>query len=631
MKLDLNKFYNTNYKDFVHKEAVEEALRMVAEIDLKDVEIDTILSITFSVDEFGENPIYVEYLDKDGKKHIVRIRPAVTNEIQEILKRYVTLEQHENDKQDIYNHFETLNVPLELRSQNGLDDEGNKNITLNNDNSFISFQVNPETNDEIQWLCIHNRGGLGSQSMYYARFVDYAKVDQVPSNDEFLEQIHQLEELIQRKSQETLQSSKEYADAQDDTLRTEIMTNVTNQINETKNDILSYVDVEVGELREYVDNRDAEYHELAKQYANNVKQEAVNSSKTYTDTKTAETLETSKTYTDTKHTEVTQHVTELENDMNTNFATKQELLTNVASLSGVDQQNFETLNDRINAKATVYKKNMGDSVRYYFPQINVTTKTDGDIILEGKDENTVKLANLLNDEQLAKLKNLPMGQEIDLNIVNKKTNSYIWDENNKRTIDFDDGNEVYYDVRDDKITKIRIKEKTGVSQKIVSFDDFAKQNQLNILNELVQELATNVNGSQIGERTKINFELTNSTNEEATNPTITKNESYYVKVGSQYIVSVYLTFNVDVTPSSTQKALAFSWRHDIPAENPPLTLTVVTKSNKRKYTTTTGISTGKNRVVFYIPSFPATEIYESTEITIYGSAITKDLTKESEE
>lgn len=632
MKLDLNKFYNTNYKDFVHKEAVEEALRMVAEIDLKDVEIDTILSITFSVDEFGENPIYVEYLDKDGKKHIVRIRPAVTNEIQEILKRYVTLEQHETDKQDIYNHFETLNVPLELRSQNGLDDEGNKNITLNNDNSLISFQVDPENDDAIQWLCIHNKNGsLGSQFQYMARFVDYAKVDQVPSNAEFLEKIQQLEELIQRKSQETLQSSKEYADAQDETLCTEIMTNVTNQINETKNDILSYVDVEVGELREYVDSRDVEYHEVSKRYTDNAKQEAVNSCKTYTDTKTAETLETSKTYTDTKHTEVTQHVTELENDMNTNFATKQELLTNVASLSDIDQQNFETLNDRINAKATVYKKNMGNSVRYYFPQINVTTKTDGDIILEGKDETTVKLANLLNDEQLAKLKNLPMGQESDLNKLNKKTNSYIWDVNNQRTIDFGDGNEVYYDVRDDKITKIGIKEKTGASQKIVWFDEFVKQNQLDSLNELVQELATNVNGSQIGERTKINFELTNSPNEEATNPTITKNESYYVKVGSQYIVSVYLTFNVDVAPTSIKKPLSFSWVHDIPAENPPLTLTVVTKSNNRKYTTTAGISTGRNRVVFYIPAFPATQIYESTEITIYGSAITKDLTKESEE
>lgn len=631
MKLDLNKFYNSNYKDFVHKEALEEALRMVAEIDLKDVEIDTILSITFSVDEFGENPIYVEYLDKDGKKHIVRIRPAVTNEIQEILKRYVTLEQHENDKQDIYNHFETLNVPLEIRSQTGLDDEGNKEITLNNNNSFISFQLNPETNDEIEGLFIHNRGGLGSQYMYYARFVDYAKVDQVPSNDEFLEKIQQLEELIQRKSQETLQSSKEYADAQDDTLRTEIMTNVTNQINETKNDILSYVDVEVGELREYVDSRDVEYHELSKQYTDNAKQEAVNSCKTYTDTKTAETLETSKTYTDTKHTEVTQHVTELENDMNTNFATKQEMLTNVASLSDIDQQNFETLNNRINDKATVYKKNMGDSVRYYFPQINVTTKTDGDIILEGKDENTVKLANLLNDEQLAKLKNLPMGQEIDLNIVNKKTNSYIWDEKNKRRIDFDDGNEVYYDIRDDKIIKIGVTEKTGASQKMVLFDNFVKQEQLNSLNELVQELATCVNGSQIGERTKINFALTNSHNEEATNPTITKNESYYVKVGSQYIVSVYLTVNVDVTPSSAQKALSFSMMHDIPAENPPLTLTVVMKGNNRKYTATTGISTDKSRIPFPIPAFPATEIYNSTEITIYGSAITKDLPKESEE
>jgi hypothetical protein len=163
------------------------------------------------------------------------------------------------------------------------------------------------------------------------------------------------------------------------------------------------------------------------------------------------------------------------------------------------------------------------------------------------------------------------------------------------------------------------------------FDDFVKQEQLKSLNELVQEFATNVNGSQIGERTKINFALTNSPNEEATNPTITKNESYYVKVGSQYIVSVYLTFNVNVTPTSAQKALSFSMLHDIPAENPPLTLTVVMKGNNRKYTTTTGISSGKKRVPFYVPAFPATEIYNSTEITIYGSAITKDLPKESEE
>lgn len=386
MKLDLNKFYNTNYKDFVHKEAVEEALRMVAEIDLKDVEIDTILSITFSVDEFGENPLYVEYLDKESKKHIVRIRPAVTNEIQEMLKRYVTLEQHEKDKQDIYNHFEHIHVPMEIRSEKAFDEEGNKVITLNNNNTNISFHVDPETDNEIQWLCIDNKGGLGSQSMYFARFMDYAKLDQVPSNDEFLEKIQQLEELIQRKSQETLQSSKEYTDTQDNVLRTEITTNVTNQINETKNDILSYVDVKVDELKDYVDNLDAEYHEVAQQYADNAKQEAVNSSKRYTDAKTSETLDLSKKYTYTNHTEVIQHLNELRDDMNTNF---------------------KTLNERISNKATVYKRNMSQSERYYIPQITVTTKTDGDIILEGKDETTVKLANLLNDEQLATLKNLP--------------------------------------------------------------------------------------------------------------------------------------------------------------------------------------------------------------------------------
>lgn len=508
MKLDLNKFYNSNYKDFVHKEAVEEALRMVAEIDLKEVEIDTILSITFSVDEFGENPIYIEYLDKEGKKHIVRIRPAVTNEIQEILKRYVTLEQHEIDKNAIYNHFEHMHVPMEIHSATGLDEDGNKSIVLNNDNSYLSFQVDPETDNEIQWLCIHNKGGLGSQYKYFARFMDYAKIDQVPSNAEFLEKIQQLEELVLRKSQETLQSSKAYADSQDDTLRAEITSNVINQINETKNGILAYVDVEIDNLKEYVDSRDAEYHELSKQYTDNAKQEAVNSCKTYTDSKTAETLETSKTYTDTKHTEVSQHVADLENDMNTNFATKQELLKHVESLSEVDQQNFETLNEKINNKA------------------------------------------------------------------------------DKQTVD-------------------------GLSQ-------------------LIQEIATKVDGVEIGERTKLNFALSNSNNETPINPRITSNDSYYVKVGSQYIISVYLTVEIEVSPTTTQQTVSFNWMHDLPGENPPLTLTAELIGNRATYSTTKRVTTNRNRVPFSIPAFPATETYIENKISIYGAGITKDLSMEAE-
>lgn len=336
MKLDLNKFYNSNYNDFVHKEALEEALRMVAEIDLKDVEIDTILSITFSVDEFGENPMYVEYLDKDGKKHIVRIRPAVTNEIQEMLKRYVTLEQHEIDKQDIYNHFEHMHVPMEIRSENGLDEDGNKFIVLNNDNSYLSLQVDPEEDDKIQWLCIHNKGGLGSQSMYFARFMDYAKLDQVPSNADFLEKIHQLEELIQSKSQETLHSSKEYTYTQDNTLRTEITTSVSNQIDETNNSILSYVDTVADKVKEYAYTRDVKYDKVSKKYTDNAKQEAVNSSKTYTDNKTAETLETSMTYTDAKHTEVSQSVNRLQQDLLINSEKIDSINSNKADKQTVD-------------------------------------------------------------------------------------------------------------------------------------------------------------------------------------------------------------------------------------------------------------------------------------------------------
>lgn len=613
MKLDLNKFYNTNYKDFVHKEAVEEALRMVAEIDLKDVEIDTILSITFSVDEFGENPIYVEYLDKDGKKHIVRIRPAVTNEIQEMLKRYVTLEQHETDKQDIYNHFEHVHVPMEIRSEKGLDEDGNKFIVLNNDNSYLSFHVDPEADDEIQWLCIHNKGGLGSQSMYFARFMDYAKVDQVPSNADFLEKIHQLEELIQRKSQETLQNSKEYTDTQDNTLRTEITTNVTNQINETKKGILSYVDVEVDNLKEYVDNRDAEYHELSKHYTDNAKQEAINGSKTYTDTKTAETLETSKTYTDTKHTEVTQQLTELEDNVNTNFATKQELLINIESLSVIDQQNFETLNDRINNKATVYKKKLSESVRYYFPQINVTTKTDGDIILEGKDETTVKLANLLNDAQLEKLKNLPetLPDGVTQEQLNKKTNSYYWDTIENTTIAFGDGNEVYYDIEGDKIIKLGVKSKTGEPQKSIRFDQFVTLE--NLASVIGNPQPIEINVSYNGGALQLN------------------NYSTYTTIGNTRIVNINCNFTAPFSGGATPILNTLNISSETLKTFPTFMIDCIVKTatNVSSYTTTTTFSNKITDLYVETPVIASNETIATTLVSFNGSFIFNN-TKEAE-
>lgn len=497
MKLDLNKFYNSNYKDFVHKEAVEEALKLVPEVELKDVEIDNILSIAFSVDEYGENPIYIEYLGKDGKTHLVRIRPAVSNEIQELLKRYVTLEQHENDKNAIYNHFETLNVPIELRSENDLDEEGNREVVLNNDNSFISFQVDPETDDTIQGICIHNKGGLGAPPQYCVRFVDFAKVDEVPSNADFVEKVQELEEKMNTADNRVLEASKEYTDSTITSLGDE----VNAKIEKTKNDLTVIIGESaqdtLQQAKDYSDVKDTEYFETSKRYTDNAKQEAINESKAYTDSETDETLIASKSYTDIKHTEVTQDLTELEDDVNTNFATKKELLINSEKIDSIN-----------------------------------SNKAD------------------------------------------------------KQTVD-------------------------GLTQ-------------------LVQEIANKLDGIEIGERTKVNFVLSNSNNEEPINPTITSNDSYYVKVGSQYVISVYLTIEIDVTPTSTQKSVSFSWLHDLPGENPPLTLTAEMTGNHGSYSTTKMVSTNRNRVAFTIPAFPATETYIKNEITIYGTAITKDLSKEGE-
>lgn len=677
MKLDLNKFYNSNYKDFVHKEALEEALRMVAEIDLKEVEIDTILSMTFSVDEFGENPIYVEYLDKDGKKHIVRIRPAVTNEIQEMLKRYVTLEQHETDKQDIYNHFEHMHVPMEIRSSNKLDEDGNKFIVLNNDNSYLSLQVDPETDDEIQWLCIHNKGGLGSRSMYFARFMDYAKVDQVPSNADFLEKIQQLEELIHRKSQETLQNSKEYTDTHDNSLRTEITTNITNQINETKKSILSYVDVEIENLKEYVDNRDAEYHELSKHYTDNAKQEAVNSSKIYTDTKTAETLETSKTYANTKHTEATQQLTELEDNVNANFATKQELMQDVEDLSEAVINNAQTLNDRIDTKATVYTSTEGHDPWVYHDEVTFEKLLNGDITFKPNGRTEPTYGYLLNEPQLTKLKNL--NEAAPGNTCDIKYNSnedateinFLPGDPNRVTIATADGikmnssfitdnqatnirnntlklrevgdnvvvpNIVWYPdgrihylrlLHYDEYVKTHIYDSNAPSnESIVYLPTFesAKKSELSKLNDKIKMLETTI--ATIGETTPIEMTIEYNGNSLELN-----NYSTCTTIGDTTIVNINCNFTAPFNSGSIPILNTLNISSETLKTFPTFMIDCIVKTatNVSSYTTTTTFSNKITSLYVETPVIASNETIATTLVSFNGSFIFNNTSKESEE
>lgn len=570
MKLDLNKFYNSNYKDFVHKEAVEEALKLVPELELKDVEIDNILSITFSVDEYGENPMYIEYIDKDGKTHLVRIRPAVSNEIQELLKRYVTLEQHETDKNAIYNHFETLNVPIELRSENALDEEGSSEVVLNNNNSFISFQVDPEIDNSIQWLCIHNKGGLGTQTQYFARFVDFAKVDEVPSNADFAEKVQELEEKMNTADNHVLEASKQYSDSSITSLGDELNA----KIEQTKNDLTVIIEEKtedtLQQAKDYADTKDTEYFETSKRYTNNTKHEAINESKTYTDSKADETLDESIAYTDNKHGEVTQGLSELQDDVNTNYATKQELLTNVDGLNDHLNSYVQSLNDRIDAQTTNIRNN------------------------------TLKLSEIP---------------------VNGKASNFVWYPNT--VINY------FRLLHDGEYVKSHINDSnTESGETIVYFPTFksAKESELSNLNDKIKMLETMI--ATIGETTPVEMDIAYNGNSLELN-----NFSTYTTIGDTTIVNINCNFNAPFNSASIPILNTLNIISETLKSFPTFMIDCIVKTatNVSSYTTTTTFSNKITNLYVETPVIASNETIATTLVSFNGSFIFNNTSKESEE
>lgn len=570
MKLDLNKFYNSNYKDFVHKEAVEEALKLVPELELKDVEIDNILSITFSVDECGENPMYIDYIDKDGKTHLVRIRPAVSNEIQELLKRYVTLDQHETDKNAIYNHFETLNVPIELRSESALDEEGSSEVVLNNNNSFISFQVDPETDNTIQWLCIHNKCGLGTQTQYFARFVDFAKVDEVPSNADFAEKVQELEEKMNAADNHVLEASKQYSDSSITSLADELNT----KIEQTKNDLTVIIEEKtegtLQQAKDYADTKDTEYFETSKRYTNNTKHEAINESKTYTDSKADETLVESIAYTDNKHGEVTRDLSELQDDVNTNYATKQELLTNVAGLNDYLNSYVQSLNDMIDGQATNIRNN------------------------------TLKLSEIPN---------------------NGKASNFVWYPNT--AINY------FRLLHDGEYVKTHINDSnTESGETIAYFPTFksAKESELSNLNDKIKMLETMI--ATIGETTPIEMTIDYNGNSLELN-----NFSSYTTIGDTTIVNINCNFNAPFNSASIPILNTLNITSETLKSFPIFMIDCIVKTatNVSSYTTTTTFSNKITNLYVETPVIASNETIATTLVSFNGSFIFNNTSKESEE
>lgn len=677
MKLDLNKFYNSNYKDFVHKEAVEEALKLVPELELKDVEIDNILSITFSVDEYGENPMYIEYIDKDGKTHLVRIRPAVSNEIQELLKRYVTLEQHETDKNAIYNHFETLNVPIELRSESGLDEEGSSEVVLNNNNSFISFQVDPEIDNTIQWLCIHNKGGLGTQTQYFARFVDFAKVDEVPSNADFAEKVQELEEKMNTADNHVLEASKQYSDSSITSLGDELNT----KIEQTKNDLTVIIEEKtedtLQQAKDYADTKDTEYFETSKRYTNNTKHEAINESKTYTDSKADETLDESIAYTDNKHGEVTRGLSELQDDVNTNYATKQELLTNVDGLNDYLNSSVQSLNDRIDGKATVYTATEGQKPELYYDKVTFEKMLNGDITFKPDGRTAPTYGYLLNEAQLTKLKKL--NETPSANICDIKYNTteeatevnFLPGDPNRVTIATDDGimmnssfitdaqatnisnntlklseipvngkvsSFVWYPntainyfrlLHDGEYVKTHINDSnTESGETIAYFPTFksAKESELSNLNDKIKMLETMI--ATIGETTPIEMDIGYNGNSLELN-----NFSTYTTIGDTTIVNINCNFNAPFNTASIPILNTLNITSETLKSFPTFMIDCIVKTatNVSSYTTTTTFSNKITNLYVETPVIASNETIATTLVSFNGSFIFNNTSKESEE
>ena len=93
MIININEFYNNkNWKQYVPLEAFQEEMRLVGETFLKDVKVKNVLSITYSIDDYGENPIYIEYLDENDQKHLVKLKPAIHEELESVLSKYATID-----------------------------------------------------------------------------------------------------------------------------------------------------------------------------------------------------------------------------------------------------------------------------------------------------------------------------------------------------------------------------------------------------------------------------------------------------------------------------------------------------------------------------------------------------------
>lgn len=251
MIVNINEFYNNkNWKQYVPLEAFQEEMRLVGETFLKDVKVKNVLSITYSIDDYGENPIYIEYLDDNGQKHLVKLKPAIHEELDSVLSKYATID-YVNQK-----------FAEAVQTSKDYTDQAKEALTV---------LINGSKEDAIQ--------------------VSKAYTDV---------EINKLNTNL-----------KEYVDEQDHILWQEITTYANTAVNESFIQAKQYTDTEINKVKNEITTESDSVLQQAKDYADQKDNVTLVSSKNYTDTKheealtaieegNAETLEASKSYTNTQ-------------------------------------------------------------------------------------------------------------------------------------------------------------------------------------------------------------------------------------------------------------------------------------------------------------------------------------------
>lgn len=210
--INIDEFYNNkNWKQYVPLEAFQEEMRLVGETFLKDVEVKNVLSITYSIDDYGENPIYIEYLDEKDQKHLVKLKPAIHDELNSVLSKYATID-YVNQKfveavQTSKDYTDQAKEALTILIN------GSKEEAIKVSKAYTDVEINKLNTDLKEYIDSHDQSLMQEIVTYSESAVDEAVyISTSYTNQEINKSKQEVKDYADTQDNAKLIESKEYTD-----------------------------------------------------------------------------------------------------------------------------------------------------------------------------------------------------------------------------------------------------------------------------------------------------------------------------------------------------------------------------------------------------------------------------------